>query len=69
VVLTLGNFSGEPNAKIQGARFQYGTALDEPQFDAQTPEPSTHALAGLGTAVTAAHCARRRRGAVRKSLS
>jgi len=61
VVLTLGNFSGEPDAKIQGARFQYGTSLDEPQYDGLTPEPSTLALAGLGTVVLAVHAARRRR--------
>jgi len=61
VVLTLGNFSGEPDAKIQGARFQYGTSLDEPQYNGLTPEPSTLALAGLGTVVLAVHAARRRR--------
>jgi hypothetical protein len=51
VKFTLGGWSGEPDALITAASFQYGTDLSEPQFDAQVlpvPEPSTLALVAMG---------------------
>ena len=49
VVFTLGGFTGQPDAKIVAASFQYGTALDEPQIEGHiVPEPSTLVLGILG---------------------
>lgn len=47
-VFTLGGFNLEPNTAISNVVFQYGTALDEPQYTGHTPEPSSFVLAGLG---------------------
>jgi hypothetical protein len=44
----LGGFTGEPDALIVGAYFQYGTALDEPGFTGDVPEPSSMVLAAAG---------------------
>jgi len=49
VVFTLGGWSGEPDAVIVGAYFQYGTALEEPGFTGDIPEPGAWALMGLGS--------------------
>lgn len=48
VVFTLGGFTGEPDALIHHAVFQYGTALDEPHFTVIVPEPSSWVLLVLG---------------------
>jgi hypothetical protein len=52
VKFTLAGFTAEPNTAISDVVFQYGTALDEPQYPGETlvniPEPSTLALAALG---------------------
>jgi hypothetical protein len=47
-VFTLGGFNLEPNSAISNVVFQYGTALDEPQYTGHTPEPSGFVLAALG---------------------
>jgi hypothetical protein len=44
-VFTLSGFSGEPDAQIISASFQYGTGLDEPRFEGYVPEPSSFVLA------------------------
>jgi hypothetical protein len=60
VVFTLGNWSGEPSEMITAATFQYGTALDEPQFPGLVPEPSSLALLGCGATGLAIYALRRR---------
>ncbi len=47
-VFTLGGFNLEPNTAISNVVFQYGTALDEPQYTGHTPEPSSFVLAAIG---------------------
>lgn len=47
-VFTLAGFSAEPDAAIGNVVFQYGTALDEPQYGGDIPEPSSFVLAALG---------------------
>ncbi len=47
-VFRLAGFSAEPNAAISNVVFQYGTALDEPQYGGDIPEPSSFVLAAIG---------------------
>jgi hypothetical protein len=60
-VFTLGGYSGNPFADISHVVFQYGTALDEPQFNGNVPEPSTLVLVLIGTAGTVWYGRRRSR--------
>jgi PEP-CTERM motif-containing protein len=60
-VFTLGGFTAEPNTAISNVVFQYGTALDEPQYSGQVPEPSSLVLAALGCVGMAILGRRRRR--------
>ncbi len=48
VVFTLAGFSAEPDGAISNVVFQYGTALDEPQYGGDIPEPSSFVLAAIG---------------------
>jgi len=64
VKFTLGGFSGDPYLAISHVVFQYGTALDEPQYpadDPNIPEPSSFILAALSLIGLAAVRWRRKR--------
>ena len=63
VIFTLGNYNLEPDATINSVVFQYGTALDEPQFTGhQAPEPSGIVMAALAIFGLGWFGRRRRRG-------
>jgi hypothetical protein len=47
-VFTLGGFNLDPKTAISNVLFQYGTALDEPQYTGHAPEPSSLVLAAFG---------------------
>ena len=66
IVFTLGGFSGEPDAVILSASFQYGTSLDEPQFAGHVPEPGSLVLWLFGTLALGARCRQVRRKARRR---
>lgn len=70
IVFTLGGFSGEPDAVILSASFQYGTSLDEPRFEGHVPEPGSLVLWLFGTLALGASCRQvRRRARRRKQIS
>jgi MYXO-CTERM domain-containing protein len=59
-IFRLAGFSAEPDAAISNVVFQYGTALDEPQYGGNIPEPSSFVLAAIGLVCLAAWRRRRR---------